>query len=195
MRDGPSPFGHEESFDSEALRRLDAVEFARLYQAFAPGLGLYLARLCGDRELAQDLVQETFVKAYRALPRTSSDWQWRPWLYRIATNTAHSAARRAQWKRLIPFSGQPAESQLAVPASWESRYAEAELVECALAAIKPDYAAPLLLHWREGFSIEECCQILGLSRDNLKKRLYRAKQAFAAAYSQECARAEGGPDR
>ena len=74
---------------------------------------------------------------------------------------------------------------------FESRYAKAELVERALAAIKPpDYAAPLLLHWREGFSIDEVCEILGISRDNLKKRLYRAKKAFAEAYDRENAQSE-----
>src|SRR5207249_7945526 len=107
------------------------------------------------------------------------------------TNTARSAARRAYWKRVFTFGSVPAPDP-PDPAgmAFESRYAEAELVERALAAIKPGYAAPLLLHWREGFDIDELCGILGLSRDNLKKRLYRAKRAFAAAYAQECARSE-----
>jgi RNA polymerase sigma-70 factor (ECF subfamily) len=182
-------------FDGEALRRQDATEFRRLYEAFAPELGRYLARLCGDADAAQDLLQETFVKAYSALPRTRPGLAPRPWLYKIATNTARSAARMASWKRVFTFGGHPPDLPEPVFAGFDSLYAEADLVERALAAIKPDYASPLLLHWREGFDIDELCAILGLSRDNLKKRLYRAKKAFAVAYARECARsedAEGG---
>ena len=133
------------------------------------------------------------MKAYRALPRTRPDtFQPRPWLYRIATNTARSAVRLASWKRTFHID-RPDDREIAKNASdsgFEARYAEAELVERALAAIKPDYAAPLLLHWREGFSIDEVCEILGISRDSLKKRLYRAKKAFAEAYDRENAQSE-----
>lgn len=181
--------------DAEALRRQDTAAFERLYYTYAPDLHRYLARLCGDADLAQDLLQDTFVKAYRALPRTRPDLQARPWLYKIATNTARSAMRTAALKRVFAFGDHPPEPVGPAPPPWESRYAEADLVERALAAIRPDYAAPLLLHWREGFSIDELCPILGLSRDNLKKRLYRAKGAFQRAYARECAAAEEGGRR
>jgi RNA polymerase sigma-70 factor (ECF subfamily) len=182
-------------FDTAALRRQDAAEFERLYRTYAPELGRYLARLSGDADLAQDLMQETFVKAYQGLPRTRPDLHPRPWLYKIATNTARSAARVAAWKRVLPFGDRPPEHPPAGQILLESRYAETDLVERSLAAINPDYAAPLLLHWREGFSIDELCAILGLSRENLKKRLYRAKKAFSTAYAEECARSEGGGSR
>jgi RNA polymerase sigma-70 factor (ECF subfamily) len=183
-------YADDAGFDAEALRRQDAAEFRRLYDALAPELGLYLARLCGDPDLAQDLLQETFVKAYRALPRTRAGLAARPWLYKIATNAARSAARRAYWKRVFTFGSRPPDPPDPAGMTFESRHAEADLVERALAAIKPSYSAPLLLHWSEGFDIDELCDLLGLSRDNLKKRLYRAKRAFAAAYARECARSE-----
>jgi RNA polymerase sigma factor (sigma-70 family) len=188
-------FAGDAGFDTDALRRQDAAEFARLYQTYAPELDRYLARLCGDADQAQDLVQETFVKAYQGLPRTRPDLQPRPWLYKIATNTARSAVRRAGWKRVLPFADHSPERSPSGAILLDSRYAEADLVERSLAAIKPDYAAPLLLHWREGFGIDEICAILGLSRENLKKRLYRAKKAFSTAYAQECTRAEEGGSR
>ena len=150
------------NFDLAALRRQDSSEFERLYKAFAPHLNLYLIRICAQRELAQDVVQETFVKAYRALPRTQSDLQLRPWLYKIATNQLRSSLRLAHLRRVLPFSDQPAAESLPAPGVWESRQAEIEMVEHALAALKPEFAAALLLHWREGFSIEELCDILNL---------------------------------
>jgi hypothetical protein len=68
------PFARAENvhFDGEALRRQDAAEFEALYHAFAPELERYLSRLIGDPFLAQDLLQDTFVKAYRALPATGA---------------------------------------------------------------------------------------------------------------------------
>jgi RNA polymerase sigma-70 factor (ECF subfamily) len=183
------PFYSNEQFNCEALRRQDAIEFERLYYAYAPALRVYLTRLCGDKELANDLLQETFVKAYKALPRLQT-LEPRPWLYKIATNTARTSARLVRWKRVLPFGDNlPNQPD---PTSFENRLAETEMVEHALAAIKPDYSAVLLLHWREGFSIEELCTILGLSKDNLKKRLYRAKKAFSAAYQKECAAYDKG---
>lgn len=195
----PLARGEGAHFDGEALRRQDAAEFEALYRTFAPELQRYLSRLIGDPFLAQDLLQDTFVKAYRALPHTRSGALLpRPWLYKIATNTARSAVRRAGWKGLLSLGrrgewGEPRSYEDEPDkhsADFEARFAEADLVARTLAAIKPDYAAPLLLHWREGFSIDEVCGILGLSRDNLKKRLYRAKKAFAAAYSREGAKSE-----
>ncbi len=175
-----------------ALRRQDRAAFERLYTACAPALLRYLIRLCGDADQAQDLLQETFVKAYRALPATRPDLRLRPWLYKIATNTARSAARRGWWRRVIPFGQQGPDAHIPEEIPIDSRYAEAELVARALAAIPPDYAAALLLHWHEGFSIAELCLVLGVSEAALKKRLYRAKTAFRAAYTDECARAEEG---
>ncbi|MFL5731830.1 MAG: RNA polymerase sigma factor [Chloroflexia bacterium] len=153
----------DSTFDEEALRRQDAAEFRRLYEAFAPELGRYLARLCGDPGLAEDLLQETFVKAYRALPRTRGMLIPRPWLYRIATNAARSAARLAYWKRVLTFGSRPPEQPDPAFPGFETRYAEADLVVRALAAIKPAHAAPLLLHWHEGFDIDELCYILGIT--------------------------------
>ena len=173
-------------FDLAALQRQDPTEFERLYVVFAPALRLYLARLCGDMETASDIVQETFVKAYRALPRTGPDLQLRSWLYKIATNTAHSTLRLVAWKRVLPFGDHPPKQLVTIEAMLENRYIETELVEHALTAIKPEYAVFLLLYWREGFSLDELCNILALTKDNLKKRLYRAKQVFVAAYAKEC---------
>jgi RNA polymerase sigma factor (sigma-70 family) len=162
-----------------------------LYSAHAAELRRYLLRLCRDPALADDLLHETFRKACAALPAMPSDLTTRPWLYAIATNTARSAARAAYWRRTRGL----AEHDLERPDQGEpveSRSAAADLIDRALAALKPDDAALMLLHWRVGFTLDELRAATGLSRDALKKRLYRAKKAFSAAYARECAYAEGG---
>ena len=183
----PPPESDGGGLNLAALRRQDQAEFERFYLAYAPAIRLYLLRLARQSETAQDLLQDTFVKAYFALPRTGPDLRLRPWLYRIATNTARSHFRAARWKQLLSLNNPASAVSAAVTRSFETGYAEAEAVEQTLASLKPDYAAVLILRWREGFSIDELCGILGLSRENLKKRLYRAKRAFEAAYLRSCA--------
>lgn len=184
----------QHNLNIQALRRQEEVEFERFYLAFAPALRLYLLRLSHNSELAQDLLQETFVKAYRALPHTTPELKLRPWLYQIATNSFRATFRGAAWRRFFPFpqSHLDWKNALHQGPAFEEVYAETELVGRAIAVLKPEYRAVLLLHWREGFRLEELCKILDLSKEGLKKRLYRAKKAFETAYLEECARVEGG---
>jgi RNA polymerase sigma-70 factor (ECF subfamily) len=170
-----------------ALRRQDPTAFEWLYHAFAPHLRRYLLRLCGDSDIVDDLLQETFRKVYCALPRVDPHVALRPWLYTIATNTARTAARTAYWRRVYSFADDALDHCTTSNASLEARTLTADLVERALAALKPDHALIMVLHWQEEFSIDELCHILDLSRDTLKKRLYRAKKAFSTAYARECA--------
>ena len=67
-----------------------------MFERFQAALVNYIYRLVGDWEAANDLAQDTFLKAYSALPRTDDSLQISPWLYRIATNTALDSLR-ADW--------------------------------------------------------------------------------------------------
>jgi RNA polymerase sigma factor (sigma-70 family) len=174
-------------FDLAALQRQDSASFERLYRAFAPELQRYLLRLCRDAATADDLLQETFQRAFCALPAATRDLALRPWLYAIATNAARSAARTAYWRRVRPGSDDALAQVVDHAPAAEARVADADLVERTLAAMKPDFARLVLLHWWEGFSLDELCAVEGLTRDALKKRLYRARKAFSAAYAVECA--------
>jgi RNA polymerase sigma-70 factor, ECF subfamily len=175
-----------------ALQQQDSAAFERLYLAFAPHLRRYLLRLCGDQDMADDLLQETFRKAYCALPRVDPELALRPWLYTIATNTARSAARTAHWRRVYSLTNSVFDGATTNDSALEARILTTDLVERALGALKPDHALVLTLHWQEDFSIDELCHILELSRDIVKKRLYRAKKAFSAAYARECADEQEG---
>jgi RNA polymerase sigma-70 factor (ECF subfamily) len=169
------------------LQQQDSAAFEQFYRIFAPHLRRYLLRLCGDQDAADDLLQETFRKAYCALPRVESEVALRPWLYTIATNTARSAARTAHWRRVYSLTSFDVADTTSRDSAIEAQLLTTDLVERALAALKPDHALALTLHWQEDFSIDELCHILNLSRDTVKKRLYRAKKAFSTAYARECA--------
>jgi RNA polymerase sigma-70 factor (ECF subfamily) len=102
----------------------DGGAFAALYAHYQAPIRNYLHRLFGDPDDAEELAQDTFLKAYRALPATSADLRVGPWLYRIATNVALDAFRHRALVRFEPFdrafAGAPAlPRQSAPPGSGE----------------------------------------------------------------------------
>src|SRR2546423_7723535 len=84
-------------------RRGDAAAFGEIFERYHHRIVNYLYGLVHDRELANDLAQDSFLKAYRALPRMGDDLRLAPWLYRIAGNTAFSALRRRRLIRWLPL--------------------------------------------------------------------------------------------
>jgi len=160
-----------------------------LFDVYHGPLTGYLYRLTGDRDAVDDLTQETFIKAFRALPRTDAhgDLHFRPWLYRIATNTANSWHRRRRlltWISLpLAFGGRDDDS--AEPGN-DPRLAELtgerEQVHAALRSVGQTHASILLLRHHQRLTLEETAESLGISANTAKVRLYRARKAFVAAY-------------
>ena len=158
----------------------DVVAFERLFERYHAPLLNYLHRMVGDRALAEDLTQDSFVKAYKALPGTRPDLAFKAWLYRIATNTAISHLRRRKLIRWVPFLGtQDYASSESIERSVGRRYD----VEKALHGVPEHYAAVLILRHYEGLSLAETAAALGISENAAKLRLFRARKAFAKVYA------------
>src|SRR3954452_25042239 len=98
----PSPIAGEpvDGLDLAALQRRDTAAFESLHRVLGPPLRAYIVRLCRAPDLADDLLQETFRRAYVGLPVAAPDTRLRPWLFTIATNVVRSAARTAYWRRV-----------------------------------------------------------------------------------------------
>ncbi|HEU5314726.1 MAG TPA: sigma factor, partial [Chloroflexota bacterium] len=89
----------------DRLRTQDHDAFDALVAASRARIARYLARLVGDAEVAADLTQDTFLRAYQALPALADDSDVGAWIYRIATNLARQHHRHGQllcWQRLEP---------------------------------------------------------------------------------------------
>src|SRR5260370_42276197 len=76
--------------------------FEEIYDEYKTPIYNYVYHLVGDREQADDLTQDTFLKAFRALPKIDANLKLSAWLYRIATKTAYDALRRRQLVDLVP---------------------------------------------------------------------------------------------
>jgi RNA polymerase sigma factor (sigma-70 family) len=151
------------------------VNWTAAYEAHASDLLRYLRRFVRTRERAEDLLQETFMRALAAeIQPAAADV--RPWLYRIASNLAISQLRRDARFRLWPGT----ELRTSAPTS---TIEELEHVRSALRAIPADQAVALVLTTHHGFSRSEAAAILSVKPETLKTRLARGRLNFAAAYA------------
>lgn len=154
-----------------------------LYEEYQRPLLAYLTRLVSDREAAEDLCQETFVKALRGWSQRDASASVAAWIYRIATNTAYDFLRRRRRIRFSPLLDiEPIPN--AAP-SMEARLDEGEPVQRALEQLPPMYRLPLVLHSCDGHSTQEIADALGVSNSAIKTRLFRARERFREAY-QSC---------
>jgi RNA polymerase sigma-70 factor, ECF subfamily len=151
----------------------------RLYQVHQRRLLAYLGRLVRDRAAAEDLCQETFLKAIRGWSGRSSPAATTAWLYRIATNTAYDHLRRRR------AAGQPlpySDRLLSRAPAPETALDVAELVRQTLACMPARYRLPLILHACQGYDLDEIAAALGCSYDAVKMRLFRARERFQQIY-------------
>ena len=159
-----------------------AALIASLFDQYQPALFGYLCRLVGAREWAEELTQETYLRAFNARDRLASIINRRAWLYRIATNVALNAIKRRRRFAWLPWA---AADERARGQDTTERIAEHNAVERALDALSTEYRVPLLLYSHYGFSVQEVAEALSLSEGAVKTRLYRAREMFRQAYAQE----------
>jgi len=165
---------------TQAARRGSEAAFAALFERFQTPIVNYLYRLMDDWEVANDLAQDTFLKAYSALPNTDASLQISPWLYRIATNTALDSLRRRKRITWVPFK---IEMEPPAPQSDPApRHAESDAIQKALAQVPADMRTCLVLNMYQGLSYKEIADALGISSNLVAVRIYRGREKFIDAY-------------
>ncbi len=161
-----------------AARQGEPWALEQLYHAHQPQVYALCFRLLHRPDDAEDAVQATFVRAFRALPRFRGQSSVRTWLYRIATNEALSMLRRrregADWRE--ESHGAPDETGGVV---------ERLAVRAALGRLTPAHRAILVLRLWEELSYEEIAAVLGISLPAVKMRLNRARGQFRRYYEEQ----------
>jgi len=156
---------------------MDEDAFRAFYERTARGVWAYLARVTGDRQLADDLLQETFYRFLRAAATHDSESHRRNSLYRIATNLAKDARRRSLIRAPFNLSSNEIER---VASTGGSDHPEGTTdFTRAMSHLKPRERAMLWLAYVEGASHREIADALGLRPGSLKPLLYRARRKLA----------------
>ena len=136
-------------------------------------------RMTGDRALAEDLAQETFVKAFRSLAAFDTTRRLSSWLFRIAHNTAIDAMRRARPPQVpietVPTAGDAPDE----PPDPVERQELGHALEAALDALRPDQRAAIVLRYENGLSFDEIGTILGVPEVTARSHVHRARKELA----------------
>lgn len=150
--------------------------FVETYQEMAITIAY---RICGNRQDAEDVVQESFVKAYRNLHGFRADSKFSTWLYRIVYNTAVTLTKSKMWigygetdiENASLLSVNTADSNL-------ENIEQKEMVMNILQKIPKGDALLLTLYYLEDNPVKEIAKITGLNETNVKVKLFRARKLF-----------------
>ncbi|MBA3316860.1 MAG: sigma-70 family RNA polymerase sigma factor [Gemmatimonadales bacterium] len=174
--------GGREAAYRELVRRYERPVFALVY------------RMVRDRELAEDLAQETFVKALNAIDSYRPEFKFSSWIFKIANNAAIDHLRRRELDTLSldgsPHAETPEAMQataLQIGARQESPLDAVEArelggaIEAAIGRLRPEYRSCILLRHVEGRAYEEIAEILDLPLGTVKTYIHRARNELRLA--------------
>lgn len=137
-------------------------------------------RICDNMQDAEDVVQESFVKAYRNLHAYRGDSKFSTWLYRIVYNVAvtHAKSRLRLSEHEKEIDDASLFSQTDLQLSPETIDEQREIVAHVLDLMPKDDALILTLYYMEDNSVKEIANIIGLNEPNVKVKLHRARKLF-----------------
>ena len=174
--------GGREAAYRELVRRYERPVFALLF------------RMVRDRELAEDLAQETFVKALNAIESYRPEFKFSSWIFKIGNNAAIDHLRRRELDTLSldgsPHAETPEAMQataLQIGARQESPLDAVEArelggsIEAAIGRLRPEYRSCILLRHVEGRAYEEIAEILDLPLGTVKTYIHRARNELRLA--------------
>jgi RNA polymerase sigma-70 factor, ECF subfamily len=182
------------------LRARDTEAFRFLMERLQQPIIGHLYRLVGDREVALDLTQDTFLQVYREIEKTSADLALDAWIYRIATNYGLQYLNRKRLHQFIRFSFDTsfssdenmhpynfiyAEGTVSSGLSIEEQTEMRMLIEQALSSLRPKDAACLQLHYANGLTYEQIGRLVASTPEAVRKRVARGVEKFRAVYGRE----------
>ena len=151
-------------------------------EAYYPRCLRFARGVLHNPDEAEDIVQETFVRLYRALPRYEERYRFESWLFHILGNCCRTANKVTRRHDVTHVDDERVIGRLAAPDTPATRYENefGDNVRQALAEV-PDYNREVfLLHYIEGFSYEEIERITGVKQSALKMRVKRASDYLRA---------------
>lgn len=184
--------------DADALlvnraKQGDTKAFEMLVVKYQRRIERLIGRMVRDVDLVQDIAQETFIRAYRAVPQFRGDSAFYTWLYRIAVNTAKKALVDLKRDPLVTESARASanddsdetsrvERELTDGETPEATLATkqiAQTVNAAIEALSEDLRQAITLREIEGLSYEEIAELMNCPIGTVRSRIFRARESIA----------------
>jgi RNA polymerase sigma-70 factor (ECF subfamily) len=177
----------------ERVKRGDVRAFEMLVVKYQRRIERLIARMVRDTDLVQDIAQETFIRAYRALPQFRGESAFYTWLYRIAVNTAKKALMDLKRDPLVSETAlspqgedgdetSRVENELTTGETPEALLASkqiAQAVNMAIEALSEDLRQAITLREIEGLSYEEIAEVMNCPIGTVRSRIFRARESIA----------------
>jgi RNA polymerase sigma-70 factor (ECF subfamily) len=174
----PGPAEEEEELLVDRARAGDRGAFEELVRRHADRLYAVILRFVADRERAQEVTQETFLRAWRGIGRFEGRSRFFTWLYRIGINEAKRRAARKPADEVASLDDELIPDAPDWSKAPEARMEQSDLrrvLEDSIRALPIEYRTPVILRDVEGLSTEEAAEIMELSEAAFKSRLHRAR--------------------
>jgi RNA polymerase sigma-70 factor (ECF subfamily) len=160
----------------------DTSAFETLFLRYYGPVQRYVVRMVGNEATGYELTQETFLKAWQALPGLRAETRFVGWLYRIATNVTRDHQRRARLISWLPWDIFQTHEEAAL-AGPEARFAENDLLKTALAQVSLRYRACVVLYIVEELPQALVAERLGLKASYVSNYVRRGLDELRAIYT------------
>ena len=186
----------EPDIDAQLVGRArlgDTAAFEMLVVKYQRRIERLIARMVRDPDLVQDVAQETFIRAYRAMPQFRGDSAFYTWLYRIAINSAKKALVELKRDPLVSEGSLHGDDEGDETSRTENELTDGETPEALLAskeiaaavnqaidALSEDLRQAITLREIEGLSYEEISDVMNCPIGTVRSRIFRAREAIAA---------------
>jgi RNA polymerase sigma-70 factor (ECF subfamily) len=169
------PLPDEEAEWIRAAQGGDRSAFARLVERYWDRLYRWLYHLTRDRHAAEDLTQETFLRALAALKSFRPGSNFRAWVFRIGHNNFVNQ-KRAERRTKHQLPEDAAAPELSTAETSAENHEALEVVMRAVADLPTDFRKALMLNTYEGLSFREVAKILGTTEETARWRVFKARQ-------------------
>jgi len=176
----------------ERVKQGDVKAFEMLVVKYQRRIERLIGRMVRDVDIVPDIAQETFIRAYRAIPQFRGDSAFYTWLYRIAVNTAKKTLMDMKRDPLVTESARASRTDDDEPARAESEVSDGETPDALLAskqiaaavnfaieALSDDLRQAIMLREVEGLSYEEIAELMNCPIGTVRSRIFRAREAIA----------------
>ncbi len=170
---------YSDTYYIERIQAGDINSFGCLLDRYDRQVFSLIRKIVENREDAEELTQDVFLKAFRALPTFRGMCSFSTWIYRIAYNTAISATRK---KRPVSLSideyqqSDLSEEEMQQTSDGNDAIYRVERLEAALGQLPPDERALILLFYMEQKNVGEIAEITGITVSNVKIKLFRIRK-------------------